>query len=106
MTDETSTTDRDADAWGRPREESGDASVDAARDLNEPVPPDAPERDGVDDELRDAVADDLADLEDEPDYPSGDDPIEPQRVDVEHAAFVVLGVVAVLALVAVLVLSV
>ncbi|MFC6951521.1 DUF7312 domain-containing protein [Halorubellus litoreus] len=107
MTDETSSTDRDADAWGGPREERGDGSVDATRDLNEPVPPDAPERDGVDDELREAVADDLADLEDdEPDYPSGDDPIEPQRVDVEHAAFVVLGVVSVLALVAVLVLSV
>ncbi|WP_227131601.1 DUF7312 domain-containing protein [Halorubellus salinus] len=106
MTDETSTTDRDADAWGRPREESADASVDATHDLNEPVPPDAPERDGVDDELREAVADDLADLDDEPDYPSGDDPIEPQRVDVENAVFVALGVVALLALIAVLVLSV
>ena len=109
MTEDTSADDgrdRSADAIGESA--TGGDSASAEWHPNEPVPPEL--RDdadgGIDEDLRETVANDLADLEDyEPDYPSGDDPIEPQRVDAENAAFVVLGVATMLALGAVLVLS-
>jgi hypothetical protein len=104
------TSDRDRDGRATESEARRGSDREAGDwNPNEPVPPElrTGADDGIDDELRETVADDLADLEDdEPDYPSGDDPVEPQRVDAENAAFVVLGVVAVLALVAVLVLSI
>lgn len=120
MTDETSADDRRdtaARATGDgPADATSDGGVNATGDEpvagdwnpNEPVP--AELRTGadgeVDDDLRETVAEDLAELEgDEPDYPSSDDPVEPQRVDVENAVFVVLGVAAILALVAVLLLG-
>jgi len=110
MTEDTSADDgrdRSADAAGEGA--TGGDSASAEWHPNEPVPPEL--RDdadgGLDEDLRETVVDDLADLEDdEPDYPSGDDPVEPQRVDAENAAFVVLGVAAMLALAAVLVLSI
>lgn len=95
----------------RPGSDAGGGDEQAAADWNpnEPVPPKMRNGadDGIDDDLRETVADDLADLEDdEPDYPSGDDPVEPQRVDAENAAFVVLGVAAILAVFGVLLLSI
>jgi hypothetical protein len=62
---------------------------------------------GVDDAFRDVVEEDLQDVvEDGPDYPSGDDPVSPQVIDLENAAFVVLGVLGMVGLVALLVLSI
>lgn len=57
--------------------------------------------DRVDEELKAEVTDDLADLaEDEADYPAMDDPVDAQSIDVENAAFVVLGFLATVALLA------
>jgi|AntDeeMinimDraft_5_1070356.scaffolds.fasta_scaffold43310_1 hypothetical protein len=109
MRDERSADDRRERAADATDEDAPDDASGSEWHPNEPVPPEL--REGADarfdDELRGTVAEDLAELEDdEPDYPSSDDPVEPQHVDAENAAFVVLGVVAVLALVAVLVLSI
>jgi hypothetical protein len=110
MTEDTSADDgRDYAAGAVEEGAAGGDSAGAEWDPNEPVPRELRDGadDGIDDALRETVADDLADIEDdEPDYPSGDDPVEPQDVDTENAAFVVLGVVVMFALVAVLLLSI
>jgi hypothetical protein len=63
---------------------------------------------GMDPELEAVVEYELEDLEDDDElpYPSMDDPVAPQSIDLENAAFVVLGVVATVGLVAYMVLGV
>jgi len=63
---------------------------------------------GMDPELEAVVEYDLEDVEgdEEPPYPSMDDPVAAQSIDPENAAFVVLGVIATVGLVAVMVLGV
>jgi|GEM_PF-1074311 hypothetical protein len=73
-----------------------EVSADAASSSDDDAPP------AVDEDLQDVVEYDLADLEEdggEDDFPAMDDPVDPQSIDVEHATFVVLGVLAMVGLV-------
>jgi len=109
MSDDTSVDDPDDHGfeWGTGGDDPDDGDATAgSRSAREPDGASGPA--AVDDDVRETVERDLAELaEDESDdFPSADDPVAPQSIDAENAAFVVLGVLATVGLVAFLVLSV
>lgn len=105
MTDEGS---RGGDDDGTPGEgvAADERTGDAAASGRDAASAEAPRE--MDAELADVVEYELEDLEgdEEPPYPSMDDPVAPQSIDLENAAFVVLGVAATVGLVAHMILGI